>query len=230
MADAYWGYAGDMQQSAALASQLAKRPRSENEIPSGLGISSYCLREDEKGGQHVVRDTNSINASYDRYLRSAKISHGGESGRSVSVGLGGLRHLDDPRTSPLEGSNPVLVANDLSMGFGGRSKIPLPPDASGTLFVEGLPANCTRREVAHIFRPFVGYKEVRLVNKGSRHTGGDPLVFCFVDFQSPAHAATAMDSLKGYLFDEFDYDSGHLRLQFARHPGARSGGVYRGRR
>lgn len=230
MADAYWRYAGDRQKSSPLDSQLAKRPRSDHEITSGLGLSSYFPREDERGGQHVVRDTDSINASYDRYLRSAQISHGGESGRSVSVGLGGLRHLDDPRTSPMGGSDPVLVANDLSMGLGGRSKIPLPPDASGTLFVEGLPANCTRREVAHIFRPFVGYKEVRLVNKGSRHSGGDPLVLCFVDFQSPAHAATAMDALKGYLFDELDRDSGHLRLQFARHPGARSGGGYRGRR
>lgn len=68
----------------------------------------------------------------------------------MSVGLGGLRHLDDPRTSPRGVSDPVVVANDLSMGLGGRSKISLPPDASCTLFVEGLPANCTRREVARI--------------------------------------------------------------------------------
>lgn len=29
--------------------------------------------------------------------------------------------------------------------------------------------------------------------------GGDPLVLCFVDFLSPAHAATAMDALQGEL-------------------------------
>ncbi|XP_051121813.1 RNA-binding protein 2-like isoform X3 [Andrographis paniculata] len=102
--------------------------------------------------------------------------------------------------------------------------------ASSTLFVEGLPANCTRRDVSHIFRPFVGYKEVRLVTKESRHPGGDPLVLCFVDFQSPAHAATAMDALQGYKFDEHDRDSSNLRLQFARYPGARSGGGHRGKR
>ncbi|KAL2249086.1 UNVERIFIED_CONTAM: RNA-binding protein 2 [Sesamum indicum] len=78
-----------------------------------------------------------------------------------------------------------------------------------------------------IFRPFVGYKEVRLVTKESRHPGGDPLVLCFVDFQSPAHAATAMDALQGYKFDEHDRDSAHLRIQFARHHGARSGGGHR---
>ena len=79
-------------------------------------------------------------------------------------------------------------------GQGGRRPEPLlPPDASNTLFVEGLPADCTRREVsrillansvlyaimfqvcatpslpfADIFRPFVGFEEVRLVNKESR--------------------------------------------------------------
>lgn len=30
--------------------------------------------------------------------------------------------------------------------------------------------------------------------------GGDPLVLCFVDFVSPAHAATAMDALQGKIF------------------------------
>ena len=29
--------------------------------------------------------------------------------------------------------------------------------------------------------------------------GGDPLVLCFVDFLSPAHAATAMDALQGEI-------------------------------
>jgi RNA recognition motif-containing protein len=117
----------------------------------------------------------------------------------------------------------------MGMG-GGRGELSLPHDASNTLFVEGLPLNCSRREVAHIFRPFVGYKEVRLVTKEPRHSGDDPLVLCFVDFVSPAHAATAMDALQGYKFDEHDRDSSSLRLQFARHPGARSGGGSRGKR
>lgn len=32
----------------------------------------------------------------------------------------------------------------------GRPEATLPPDASSTLFVEGLPADCTRREVSRI--------------------------------------------------------------------------------
>lgn len=42
------------------------------------------------------------------------------------------------------------IANQRIMA-GGRPELPsLPPDASSTLFVEGLPSNCTRREVSRI--------------------------------------------------------------------------------
>lgn len=37
-------------------------------------------------------------------------------------------------------------------------------------------------------------------------------------------------NVAGYKFDEHERDSDHLRLQFARHPGARSGGGHRGKR
>ncbi|KAI3471243.1 hypothetical protein Pfo_027906 [Paulownia fortunei] len=231
MADAYWRYGDGRQQPAALPPHVVKRPRSDYEMPSSHDMSGYYAREDDRSGLRVIRDTDSINASYDRYLRSAQMSsYGGDSGRSMSSGLGGHHHVDDPRVMAMGGSDPAVAAKSRPIGVGGRPEIPLPPDASSTLFVEGLPANCSRREVSHIFRPFVGYKEVRLVTKESRHPGGDPLVLCFVDFQSPAHAATAMDALQGYKFDEHDRDSAHLRLQFARYPGARSGGGHRGKR
>ncbi|KAL8519543.1 hypothetical protein ACS0TY_010468 [Phlomoides rotata] len=224
MADAYWRYGDGRQQPAALPPQVVKRPRTDYEMPSGPDLPSYYPRDDDRAGVRVIRDTDSINASYDRYLRSGQMSsYGNDSGRSLSSGLSGHIHVDDPRIVSMGASDPIVAAK-------GRPEIPLPPDASSTLFVEGLPANCTRREVSHIFRPFVGYKEVRLVTKESRHSGGEPLVLCFVDFQSPAHAATAMDALQGYKFDEHDRDSAHLRLQFARYPGARSGGGHRGKR
>ncbi|XP_047321773.1 RNA-binding protein 1-like isoform X2 [Impatiens glandulifera] len=111
-----------------------------------------------------------------------------------------------------------------------RERLPLPPDATSTLYVEGLPSDCKKREVAHIFRPFVGYKEVRLVVKESKHRDGDPVVLCFVDFIDPACAATALSALQGYKNDEDDSDSAYLRIQFSRHPGARSGTGPRGRR
>lgn len=76
---------------------------------------------------------------------------GSESARSMSGGL----PVDDPRVLGLGGSDPVIVSKSRTMGIGsgsggGRSEIPLPPDASSTLFVEGLPSNCTRREVSRI--------------------------------------------------------------------------------
>ncbi|VFQ72627.1 unnamed protein product [Cuscuta campestris] len=155
----------------------------------------------------------------------------GEPARSLGGAIGG-HPGEDPRALGIVGPDP-MSAKARAMGVVGgvgRTEIPLPPDASSTLYVEGLPSNCTRREVSHIFRPFVGYKEVRLVTKDSRRPDGEPLVFCFVDFATPAHAATAKEALQGYLFDELERDSVTLRLQFSRHPGARPGGGPRGRR
>jgi hypothetical protein len=74
-----------------------------------------------------------------------------------------------------------------------------------------------------IFRPFVGFREVRLVSKEARHPGGDPILLCFVDFETASQAAIAMDALQGYKFDEHDRNSPHLRLQFARFTGPRGG-------
>ncbi|KAH7864837.1 hypothetical protein Vadar_034466 [Vaccinium darrowii] len=83
----------------------------------------------------------------------------------------------------------MLAVKRLSVGLeGGRTEHPFPP-ASSTLFVEGLPANCTCREVSR-------YKEVRRVSKESRRADGDSLMLCFVNFVSPAHVATAMDALQ----------------------------------
>ncbi|XP_059628992.1 RNA-binding protein 2-like isoform X2 [Cornus florida] len=201
MADAYWRYA-DVRQQQALPSLVGKRPRSDFEIPGGHELPSYYARDDERGAHRVIRDSDTIGASYDRYLRSAQITSygGGESVKPLSGGLSGHAIDDprDPRLMGIGGLDPGVTAKGRTLGFGGgRPEVSLPPDATSTLFVEGLPANCTRREVSHIFRPFVGYKEVRLVTKDSRHSGGDPLVLCFVDFASPAHAATAMDALQG---------------------------------
>ncbi|KAH7538272.1 RNA-binding protein 1 [Ziziphus jujuba] len=232
MADSYWRYSDARQPpSSGITPMVGKRPRSDYDA-SSHDLPSYFPHDDDRGALRGVRDTESINASYDRYLRSSQISSygGGQSARTLGGAIPS-RSVDDPRIVGIGGVDPGATVKDRNLGFGSaRPEVPLPPDATSTLFVEGLPANCTRREVAHIFRPFVGYKEVRLVSKESRHPGGDPLVLCFVDFVSPAHAATAMDALQGYKFDEHDRDSVNLRLQFARYPGARSGGGHRGKR
>lgn len=230
MEDVYWRVTDGLIHPVSLPPVPAKRPRTENDVPSGPEMPGHQSNSDAQGIHHVIRETDPIETSYERYLQSGQTSSyaGGESARSMSNGV--ISHpIDSPRVAGAVGSEPDSVRNR-HIGFGGgRPEVPLPPEASSTLFVEGLPANCARREVSHIFRPFVGFKEVRLVIKESRYPGGHPFVLCFVDFVSPAHAATAMDTLQGYKLDQHDRDSPNLRLQFARRPGARSGGGYRGK-
>ncbi|KAF9616451.1 hypothetical protein IFM89_029705 [Coptis chinensis] len=193
MGDAYWRY--NEARQAPLPPVALKRARSDYDMPGGHEMPSYYSREDERASYRLVGETDNIGASYDRYLRSGQIPTYGESGRSLGGGMIG-HPADDMRMSGVRGFDP-MGGKGQNIGIsGGKPEIPLPADASNTLFVEGLPGNCTRREVSHIFRPFVGFKEVRLVSKEARHPGGDQLVLCFVDFGTPAQAATAMDALQ----------------------------------
>ncbi|KAI3408101.1 uncharacterized protein J3R85_020432 [Psidium guajava] len=252
MGDGYW----NRQQPVVPSPGLLKRPRLDYDVPppglpSGPDMQNYLARDDDPNGPRAVKDTKTIGSAYDRYLQSSQLSSHtpGEASTYGSVGMGrtiggGMpgAPVGDPsmmsRPGPLA---PDMAPNGRNAGFGGplpmeamgrpgRETVPLPPDASSTLYVEGLPPDSTKREVAHIFRPFVGYKEVRLVIKESKHRGGDPLILCFVDFVNPACAATALSALQGYKMDEHDPDSAYLRLQFSRYPGPRSGAGPRGRR
>uniref|UniRef100_A0A7N1A139 RRM domain-containing protein n=2 Tax=Kalanchoe fedtschenkoi TaxID=63787 RepID=A0A7N1A139_KALFE len=247
MADGFWN-----RQPQIPAPGFAKRPRTEYEMPpSGMPSAhethSYLTRGDDRGGSRFVKDTKAIGSAYDRYLQNqlssfsagevayngpanAKPAVGGMSGHLVADHslLGRYGVISDPPSNG-QGNDfgiqhPVDAASKPA-----RGTLPLPPDASNTIYVEGLPSDCTKREVAHIFRPFVGYKEVRLVTKDAKHRGGDPLILCFVDFADAACAATAMSALQGYKMDENDPDSRCIRLQFSRHPGPRSGPGSRGR-
>ena len=106
-----------------------------------------------------------------------------------------------------------------------RSELPIRGSenvAASTLFVEGLPSDCSRRESAHIFRHFQGFKEMRIVNKSKEPTNQaegeasvNHVVLCFVDFENPKCAAAAMEALQGYRFDKNDRDSPSLKLKFA---------------
>ncbi|XP_010416620.1 PREDICTED: nuclear speckle RNA-binding protein A [Camelina sativa] len=244
MADGYWNQQRQQQQQQHQhpPSGPPKRPRSDFEAPPSTMTSGH---EMHGGGGYYPRDedldvpdTRTIGSAYDRYLQSVQTPsmQSGEAG-SVSMGRGGGNGhtIDDfmmrrGGVLPLEhGPNGHAMGFDPPESVGRRNRErPLPPDASNTLYVEGLPPNCSRREVAHIFRPFLGYREVRLVTKDSKHRNGDPIVLCFVDFTTPACAATALSTLQGYRMDENEPDSKFLRLQFSRKPGSRPG--QRGRR
>ncbi|KAL3754224.1 hypothetical protein ACJRO7_001461 [Eucalyptus globulus] len=239
MADPYWRPFGDArpppyQPPPAAAFPHAKRPRAEFDVPTGAvhDIQGYLPMDDNRGAFPGIHDTENLGASYDLYLHTTQMSPFSGAQPTGLVGGGSSAHsFDDLPMGGSAGLGQMTTMAERTLPFEGwTGDAPLPPDATNTLFVEGLPPKCSRREVSHIFRPFVGYKEVRLVNKESRQTGKNPVMLCFVDFASPAHAATAKDALQGYVFDENERDSVRLRLQFARYPGAKSGGGYRGKR
>lgn len=90
---------------------------------------------------------------------------GGSLGRGISVG--------EPSLLGRPGSlAPEAVSNGRDVGYGGqlradtmarpvRETVPLPSDASNTLYVEGLPSNSSKREVARIlFSSRVGESEL----------------------------------------------------------------------
>ncbi|KAM1021898.1 hypothetical protein FF1_042874 [Malus domestica] len=89
---------------------------------------------------------------------------------------------------------------------------------SNVLFVDGLPTDCTRREVSHIFRPFVGFKDIRVVHKEPRRSGDKAMVLCFVEFADPKCALTAREALQGYKFDNKKPESPALKIHFAHFP------------
>ncbi|KAG5525232.1 hypothetical protein RHGRI_031788 [Rhododendron griersonianum] len=94
-------------------------------------------------------------------LSGAVRSDAAPNGRGMS--FGGRLPMDalNGRGMGFDGRLPVDPRSGGGMGFDGRlpvdamprmsrETIPLPPDASNTLYVEGLPSDITRREVARI--------------------------------------------------------------------------------
>nr|ACN40817.1 unknown [Picea sitchensis] len=147
----------------------------------------------------------------------------------AGAGLLGPAPLNDPvlmgQRQGGVGIDPALARLPDSAISGSTFRLPdhlKPDESSNTIFIEGLPADCSRREVAHIFRPFIGYKQIKVIHKEPRRAGGEPYVLCFVEFTDAKCALTALSALKGYKFDEHEHDSSSsLKLQLANFPGSR---------
>ncbi|CDP08296.1 unnamed protein product [Coffea canephora] len=93
-------------------------------------------------------------------------SHPGAYGIDVwhihpETGLGGLTSGTSIRGYP----SPLRDPSSL----GQRPDVASHPRESNILFVDGLPTDCSRREVGHLFRPFIGFRELRVVHKEPRH-------------------------------------------------------------
>ncbi|GAV56982.1 RRM_1 domain-containing protein [Cephalotus follicularis] len=117
------------------------------------------------------------------------------------------------------------VINSRSSSLRNVDGVPSSAGESNVLFVDGLPNDCSRREVGHLFRPFIGYKDIKVIHKEPRHSGDRAMVLCFVEFADPKCAVTAMEALQGYKFDDKKPDAPTLRITYAhfpfRHPSGR---------
>ncbi|XP_022977140.1 protein MATERNALLY EXPRESSED GENE 5-like isoform X2 [Cucurbita maxima] len=86
-----------------------------------------------------------------------------------------------------------------SLGLRTADCDPISSRESNIIFVDGLPTDCTRREVGHLFRPFIGYEDIRVVHKEPRRRGDKATVLCFVEFSEARYAQAAMEALQ--VFD-----------------------------
>ncbi|WCJ29414.1 RNA-binding protein 2 [Euphorbia peplus] len=129
-----------------------------------------------------------------------------------SSGQGYLSPLNEPTLPRRDGSvNLTSSIPDIDASSVSRKE-------SKVLFVDGLPTDCTRREVGHLFRPFIGYKGIKLIHKEPRHRGDKAMVFCFVEFVDAKCAITAMKALQGYKIDDKKPNSPDLRIEVAHFP------------
>ncbi|XP_020599634.1 RNA-binding protein 2-like isoform X2 [Phalaenopsis equestris] len=255
---AYW-IRQPVLQSPAVPVPKRQRTNSDVVAGAPGQEAQVFMPREEHARIQAIKDTRTLGTSYDHYLQNPLSSYGsaqaGDAGVSRSVGgevygfRGGNASLSYQEPVMLTGPGfrslgPQEVANgSFPMGFRSQvpidpmarplhpeREIPLPDDASNTLFVEGLPRDTTEREIAHIFRPFRGYKEVRVVKKEPKYDGANPIILCFVDFTTPSYAMAAMSAVEGYKMDLHDPDSWALRLQFAKFPARRAGHGSHGRR
>jgi RNA recognition motif-containing protein len=82
-----------------------------------------------------------------------------------------------------------------------RHPVEIRKHATNIVYLEGLPNDSSEREVAHIFRPFPGFKSVRLIN---REKNGQKSLICFADFEEVSQSTLCINTLQGYRFDKND--------------------------
>ncbi|XP_012700821.1 uncharacterized protein LOC101774592 isoform X1 [Setaria italica] len=175
-ADPRGGYPEYFPSDGSIASYYASRP---SVLPGGPDVlrndvvlqpRAYAL--DGPGG--VINPTlPGMNG-----LPAAARAHGPSPLEDPSfAGMSGLVPARALGPSLLE--EPAVVGRSSSLGKGAgipnvEHHSPLPnldgpsEDESNILFVDGLPTDCTRREVAHLFRLFDGFKDIRVVHKEPR--------------------------------------------------------------
>jgi hypothetical protein len=92
----------------------------------------------------------------------------------------------------------------------GPNIMPIPKPATNTVYVEGIPLDASEREVARnllifiyliltsficldIFRPYPGFKSVRLIPREKKP--GEKVIFCFADFENAFQTTLVINTL-----------------------------------
>ncbi|KAJ8448808.1 hypothetical protein Cgig2_011429 [Carnegiea gigantea] len=99
------------------------------------------------------------------------------------------------RISPMPAINPDLLY-ERPPSQRRVDGLPVSPGESNILFVDGLPTDCTRREVGrilcvtlqnciccyifYIFRPFIGFKDIKVIHKVPRRVSANAEVNCLM--------------------------------------------------
>ncbi|XP_031475986.1 nuclear speckle RNA-binding protein A-like isoform X1 [Nymphaea colorata] len=232
MADGYWRYAaqrdnfqppGRELDAAGVSANFPGYSTSENSSFAGqhLWRAGDLPLSSSDFGHNNIPSLKSTPHHFDA-MGIGDLPRSGVGGVDAGTSLAGLSNsFDDQfllnRRRDLLGIDsavpPVLSERAHSL-----AKSDVLSECTNILFVEGLPSDCTRREVSHLFRPFIGFKEIRVIHKECRRLGEKAFVICFVEFKDEKCAATALEALQGYRFDDKKPDSPVLRIQFARFP------------
>ena len=98
----------------------------------------------------------------------------------------------------------------------------LPPDATSTLYIEGLPSDATEREVSHLFRRYdgMGFQSIRMRAIESSKAPGTSLQLCFAEFDNAHQATIALSGMQGYRFD-VKAENSAIRVSYAKSKGSR---------
>jgi hypothetical protein len=70
----------------------------------------------------------------------------------------------------------------------------VPQEATNVIKVEGLPEGIKEREVAHIFRPFIGFKAVK-ISKSPDQESNSSGVLCLVDFETTMQTTAVINTI-----------------------------------
>lgn len=226
MDDPYWRY--------------SVRPQSERGSIPKPSFAGYLSSDASMLTTHHPWSSSDVKGRSDCLEKDILQPHPGEYGMDIrhihpETGLGGLTSGTNIRGYPSPLRDPSLLGQrpdvascpsprihdnifDRPISLRTTNGLPITAGESNILFVDGLPTDCSRREVGHLFRPFIGFRELRVVHKEPRRSGDKAMVLCFVEFADAKCALVAMEALQGYKFDDKKPDSPILSIHFATFP------------